>query len=216
MLPSGDPANDFAGVYGPYTPTSCDGYQYQERNQTDTSVDIRLVSTDDGSSRWIAGIYLADIEREVVVAYGADTGNGFLRQPYVPASGPNPTDLLFWDDFNTSVFAVYGQLEFDLSDTLELAIAARYDREDREVNNKVPNVTNSGLNVNLVDPATFAPLPINPALAGGDIPSRSKEFNQLQPKVTLSWAASDNVTLMLRMVWVSDPVALTVWARPIF
>ena len=69
---------------------------------------------------------------------------------------------------------MYGQLEFDLSDTLELAIAARYDREDREVNNKVPNVTNSGLNVNLVDPATFAPLPINPALAGGDIPSRKQ------------------------------------------
>jgi iron complex outermembrane receptor protein len=192
VLPSGDPANDFAGVYGPYTPTSCDGYQYQERNQTDTSIDVRLVSTGEGSRRWIAGMYLADIDREVVVAYGADTGNGFLRQPYVPADGPNPTDLLFWDDFKTKVFAMYGQLEFDLSDTLELAIAARFDREDRKVNNQVPNVTNSGLNVNLLSPG-FAPLPINPALAGGSIPNRSKEFNQLQPKVTLSWAASDNI-----------------------
>ncbi|MCH1553450.1 MAG: TonB-dependent receptor, partial [Luminiphilus sp.] len=192
VFPSGDPANDFAGVYGPYTPTSCDGYQYQERNQTDTSIDVRLVSTSDEGSRWIAGMYFADIDREVVVAYGADTGNGFLRQPYVPADGPNPTDLLFWDDFKTKVFAMYGQLEFDLSDTLELAIAARFDREDRKVNNQVPNVTNSGLNVNLLSPG-FAPLPINPALAGGSIPTRSKEFTQLQPKVTLSWAASDNV-----------------------
>jgi iron complex outermembrane receptor protein len=192
VLPSGDPANDFAGVYGPYTPTSCDGYQYQERNQEDMSVDVRLVSSDESSTRWIAGVYWAEIEREVVVAYGADTGNGFLRQPYVPATGPNPTDLLFWDKFDTNVMAVYGQMEFDLSDTWELALAARYDREERTVDNQVPNVNNSGLNVNLVD-ANFAPLPINPALAGGAIADRSADFNQFQPKVTLSWAASDQI-----------------------
>ena len=192
VLPSGDPANDFAGVYGPYTPTSCDGYQYQERNQEDMSVDVRLVSTDESSTRWIAGVYWAEIEREVVVAYGADTGNGFLRQPYVPATGPNPTDLLFWDKFDTDVMAVYGQMEFDLSDTWELALAARYDREERTVDNQVPNVNNSGLNVNLVD-ANFAPLPINPALAGGAIADRRADFNQFQPKVTLSWAASDQI-----------------------
>lgn len=187
------PGADFQGIYGPYTPLSCDGYQYQERNQEDLSFDARLVSSDEGAMRWIAGLYYAEIEREVVVAYGADTGNGFLRQPYVPANGPNPTDLLFWDQFDTTVYAVYGQLEFDLTDTIELAIAARYDREEREVDNQVPNVNNSGLNVNLVDPATFAPLPINPALAGNPngIPDRSADFNQFQPKVTLSWAPSE-------------------------
>ena len=194
VLPSGDPANDFAGVYGPYTPTSCDGYQYQERNQEDMSIDVRLVGTNETGPRWIAGAYWAEIDREVVVAYGADTGNGFLRQPYVPASGPNPTDLLFWDNFDTSVLAAYGQVEFDLADTLELAIAARYDREERTVDNQVPNVNNSGLNVNLVD-QNFAPLPINPALAGGEIPNRSANFNQLQPKVTLNWAPADPINL---------------------
>ena len=192
VLPSGDPANDFAGVYGPYTPTTCDGYQYQERNQEDMSIDVRLVSTDESSTRWIAGAYWAEIEREVVVAYGADTGGGFLRQPYVPASGPNPTDLLFWDNFDTTVMALYGQMEFDLADNWELAVAARYDREERTVDNQVPNVSNSGLNVNLLSPG-FTPLPINPALQGGEIPNRSADFNQLQPKVTLSWAASDQV-----------------------
>ena len=192
VLPSGDPANDFAGVYGPYTPTSCDGYQYQERNQEDMSIDVRLVSNNETGPRWIAGAYWAEIEREVVVAYGADTGGGFLRQPYVPASGPNPTDLLFWDNFDTTVMALYGQMEFDLADNWELAIAARYDREERTVDNQVPNVSNSGLNVNLLGPG-FTPLPINPALQGGEIPNRSADFNQLQPKVTLSWAASDQV-----------------------
>ena len=104
------PGADFQGVYGPYTPLTCDGYQYQERNQTDLSLDVRFTSKEDSDVRWIAGAYIAEIEREVVVAYGADTGQGFLRQPYVPATGPNQTDLLFWDDFDTSVASVYGQV----------------------------------------------------------------------------------------------------------
>ena len=48
--------------------------------------------------------------------------------------------------------ALYGQMEFDLADNWELAIAARYDREERTVDNQVPNVSNSGLNVNLLGP----------------------------------------------------------------
>ena len=64
----------------------------------------------------------------------------------------NPTDLLFWDNFDTTVTALYGQMESDLANNGELAIAARYDREERTVDNQVPNVTNSGLNVNLLDP----------------------------------------------------------------
>ena len=195
VLPPG-PETDFSGVYGPYTPTACDGYQYQERNQEDLSIDARLVSPGDENLRWIAGVYVAEIEREVVVAYGADQGQGFLRQPYVPADGPNPTDLLFWDDFDTTVYAVYGQLEFDLTETLELAIAARYDYEDREVSNKVPNVPNSGLNINLLD-ENFQPRPINPALESNPdgVPDRDDSFSQFQPKITLNWATTDNINL---------------------
>jgi len=77
------PGADFAGVYGPYTPTSCDGYQYQERNQNDISAEVRITSPQDSELRWLAGAYATQIEREVVVAYGADQGLGFLRQAYV-------------------------------------------------------------------------------------------------------------------------------------
>ncbi len=191
------PGQDFEGVYGPYTATACDGYQYQERNQEDLSFDARLSSPGDQPLRWIGGVYLAQIEREVVVAYGADQGQGFTRAPYVPATGRNPTDLLFWDDFSTSVYAVYGQIEIDLSETLELAFAARYDREEREVENQVPNVSNSGLNINLLDPVTGAPGPLNPAYASNPdgIPDRDQSYSQFQPKVSLNWAATDNINL---------------------
>jgi iron complex outermembrane receptor protein len=192
VLPPG-PETDFQGVYGPYTPLTCDGYQYQERNQQDFSIDVRLVGPEDAGMRWIAGAYLADIERESLVSYGADQGLGYLRQPYVDPTGPNPTDLLFWDDFDTTVYAAYGQLEFDLGDSMEIALALRYDREERDVSNRVPNVSNSGLNVNLLDPATGAPLPINPAFGSNPdgIPDRSRSFSQLQPKLTWNWTVSD-------------------------
>lgn len=188
------PGNDFTGVYGPYTPTSCDGYQFQERSQSDFSGEVRFTSDDnDADLRWIAGLYFAEIERDVVVAYGADTGQGFLQQAYVPPTGPNPTDLLFSDTFDTSVLSGFGQIEYDLDEKWELAAAMRFDREERDVSNNVPNTTASGLNVNTFVNGVLGP--INPAFnANPDgIPDRSRSFSQWQPKVTLSYEASDHV-----------------------
>jgi iron complex outermembrane receptor protein len=181
---------DFTGIYGPYTPTACDGYQYQERNQSDTSLEIRLTSDDDSDVSWIAGVYAAEIEREVVVAYGADTGNGFLRQGYVSPTGPNPTDLMFSDQFDTSVMAIFGQLEFDISEDMEIAVAGRFDREERDVRNQVPNEAGSELNINSSGS-------INPAFASNPngIPKRSATFSQFQPKVTWSWNAAEDLNL---------------------
>ncbi len=192
VLPPGSAGGaDFAGVYGPYTATSCDGFQYQERNQKDLSFELRLTSSEDQKIRWIAGAYMLNIEREAVVAYGADQGQGFLRQPYVPPTGPNPTDLLFWDEFDTDVLAAYGQLEFDLGETMELALALRYDEEDRKVQNQVPNVMSSGLNINL------AGQPINPAYMQfpSGIPVRKATFSEWQPKVSWRWQPTDQVNV---------------------
>jgi iron complex outermembrane receptor protein len=188
---------DFEGIYGPYTPGACDGYQYQERNQEDMSIEVRFTSPQDQRVRWIAGLYAAEIDREVVVAYGADTGAGFLRQPYIDPAGPNPTDLLFWDDFDTSVIAAFGEVSFDLGEASELSLALRWDQEDRDVSNKVPNVTASGLNINTLDPNTFQPGPINPGFFSnpGGIPDRSRTFDQLQPKVSWRWAATEEVNV---------------------
>lgn len=185
--PAGGAAPDFTGIYGPYTPTTCDGYQYQERNQRDTGFELRFTSPQDQELRWIAGVYAARIEREVVIAYGTDTGNGFLRQPYVDPTGPNPTDQLFWDEFDTDVIAVFGELAFDMGDSMELSLAMRWDQEDREVSNKVPAVLSSGNNINV------AGQPINPAFNTDldPIPSRSETFDQFQPKITWRWSATD-------------------------
>ena len=159
-------------VLGPYLPHTCDGYQFQSRDQDDISIELKLSSDQTESTRWLIGAYYAEIERDVAVSYGADLGNGFEYKSFVPASGKNPTDLMFDDSFNTDVFSIFGQYSVDLSDVTELSLEGRYDKEKRSVNNNVPGVA----------AALYygGGQPINPAMAavGDSIPSREKSFDQ--------------------------------------
>ncbi|TDJ43004.1 MAG: TonB-dependent receptor, partial [Gammaproteobacteria bacterium] len=131
------PVPEFS-VFGPYTPVSCDGTQYQERNQEDYSFEVRVASPDDQQLRWLGGLYYLHIDREVGVNLGIDLGFGVTESLFVPQNGLNPTEQLLWDDFETDVYAVFGQLEYDISDTVEIAVALRYDREERDASSKVP------------------------------------------------------------------------------
>ena len=192
--PPGTYVEEFGGLNGllmPYSPTTCDGYQYQERNQTSTTFEAKFASNSDGRLRWLAGVFYADIEREVVVAYGADLGLGFTKAPYVSPEGKNPTDQLFWDDFDTEVFAGFGQIELDVFERGEIALALRYDEEDRKVKNKVPNVLNAQIF------GVFGKAPINPAFDGSgtdSIPNRDETYDEWQPKISYTHAFTDDLT----------------------
>ncbi len=131
----GDPGGS---LLGPYTPTTCDGTQYQERNQKDYSFEVRLRSKGDQALRWEGGLYYLNLEREVGVNLGIDRANGFIDKSLYSTDPRNPTEQLVWDEFNTDVIAVFGQLAYDLTDNFELALALRYDREERDVKNLVP------------------------------------------------------------------------------
>jgi iron complex outermembrane receptor protein len=184
-------------VLPPYGPSRCDGYQYQQRDQEDTSVEIRFASPANQAFRWLAGAYYANIDRRVVVAQGADRGAGLLEQPFVPSSGPNPTDLLYDDDLNSKVAAVFGQIAYDVAPGAELALALRYDREKRSVDNNVPTGAQAFAQTPLFGPGPTAPYinpayTVNPALAISGIPSRDKTFSQLQPKISLNWKFADH------------------------
>ena len=64
-------------VLGPYLPHTCDGYQFQSRDQDDMSIEVKLTSNQTEATRWLIGGYYAEIERDVAVSYGAD-----LRQRF--------------------------------------------------------------------------------------------------------------------------------------
>jgi len=204
-----------AGVYGPYLPSTCDGTQYQERNQEDYSVEFRITSKSDQRLRWSAGFYYLNIQREVGVNLGIDTGNGINRSLFVSRqdntdgtfSSNNPTEQLLRDEFDTDVYAVFGQLNYDISDNVEVSLALRWDREERTVDNTVPtpseqvtrwisyptpgvNLGGSPLNPGL-DPNIVGAGNLNP---DGSIPSQSANFDELQPKISLTWDIADNTT----------------------
>lgn len=174
---------DFSGsTFGPYSPTTCDGTQFQVRNQKDISGEIRLASNGDGALSWQLGGYVLHIDRSVGVSLGADLGLGLIQQLYNAPGSSNPTSQLYSDKFKTNVYAVFGSADYDVTDRLKLSLALRYDIEDRNVSSRVPNV---------LDPITGAK--INPGLpATGNIPDQSKTFRQLQPKVSLSYSPTAN------------------------
>ena len=59
-------------VLGPYLPHTCDGYQFQSRDQDDMSIEVKLTSNQTEATRWVIGGYYAEIDRDVAVSYGAD------------------------------------------------------------------------------------------------------------------------------------------------
>ncbi len=163
-------------VFGAYSPTTCDGTQYQRRNQKDYSTEIRLASNGDNAIDWQLGGYYLHIDRQTGVSLGADTGAGVIPQLYNGPTSANPTSQLFADSFKTDVFAAFGSVDWEATDSIDIGIALRYDIEKRKVRNDVPLAT---------DPFTGGP--INPGQQFGVIGPQQKTFKQLEPKITARW-----------------------------
>jgi iron complex outermembrane receptor protein len=185
------------GLLGPYTATACDGTQYQERNQRDYSFEIRLASSGDTRFRWLTGLYYLNIDREVGVNTGIDRGQGVLPQLYAPPGSANPTEALVWDNFTSDVYAVFGNVAYDINDDVELAVALRYDREEREVENLIPVNARTQYIDFTPDFIPSGMAPLNPALVANPngIPPQERTFSQVQPKVSLSWKATPDLTI---------------------
>ena len=193
-IATSDPSVPNGLLLGPYTPTRCDGTQYQVRNQEDISFEIRLTSPDDQTIRWSTGMYYLDLTREVGVNQGVDKGKGIVPRMYVAPNGNNPTEQMVWDDFDNEVTAFFASVNIDLSDTVELSIAGRYDKEDRRVSSLVPtDVTSTYIDC---DGFPYTGGPLNTGLcSSSSIPDQSRSFEAFQPKISLTWDMSDQVTV---------------------
>lgn len=157
-----------------YGPTLRDGTQYQERNQDDTSFELRFTSPGENRLRYIAGAYYIKFNREVVLNRGNDLGQGVIV-PQPLGGAANPVVAVTWTDNANEAWALFGQLAYDITPELEISTAMRYDKEDR----KSKNLT----------PAAFSPLPNVTGLV------RSDNFSAAQPRVSLRWKATEDVSL---------------------
>lgn len=184
-----------ASVLGPYSPTLCDGTQYQVRNQRDISAEIRLAGDTGARLRWQVGGYFLDLEREVGVNLGIDRGFGVIRSLYT-TDPKNPTEQLVNDRFNTTVFAVFASADADLTDQLTLSAAVRYDNERRRVTNLVPAAART-IYVDFNGPPYTGGAPLNPGLLTGPILPQSRTFDEIEPKVSLAWKPTRRFTAFL-------------------
>ena len=193
-IASPDPSVPNGLLLGPYTPTRCDGTQYQVRNQQDLSFEVRLSSPDDQDIRWSAGMYYLDVSREVGVNQGTDKGKGITERMYVAPNGNNPTEQMVWDDFENEVTAFFASVNMDLSDAVELSFAGRYDKEDRSVQSLVPtDVTSTYIDC---DGFPYTGGPLNTGLCSDSfVGYQSRTFEAFQPKISLTWDVNDDLTL---------------------
>lgn len=157
-------------LYEGYGPTDRDGAQYQERNQSDTSAEVRFTSDGDLPFRYIVGAYYIDFQRDVLLLTGDfGTGASVRRAPVLAVGQPGVAGT--GGENRNSAWALFGQAAYDLTDKLEISAALRYDAEDRE-------------NTNIVPGGPAAPL--------GFV--RTASFERLQPRVSLRYEASDQLT----------------------
>ena len=189
----------------PYSPVTCDGSQYQQRDQKDISAEVRLAGDAGNGINWSLGSYYLNIDRFNCNNLGVDTGQGVIRQSYTTDERKR-TEAQAEDTFKTNVYALFGSLEYKPSDKLKISAAARYDIEKRSTENGIPtgrltrwvgNVLTGNPNGTATTPANYF---LNPGLDPAYNPSgvllpRKATFKQFEPKISISYAATDNISV---------------------
>lgn len=145
------------------------------------SQDLRYASNSDGPFRWLAGAYLISTNRYISTGNMVDTDQGVIPVYRTPSTDPNhPQATFLADDQDNFAWAVYADGTYDLSETLELNASLRYDEDKREQTT--------------LTPTAFLPnVEGFPQGATGDV--RETTFKEWQPKVTLRYTPTDDLTL---------------------
>jgi iron complex outermembrane recepter protein len=130
--------------------------------------------------RWIAGGYAIATDRFISTGNVFDLNTGVVpevRREPLPLFNPQFTYLA--DAQDNFAWAVFGNVDVDLTDKLELSTALRYDRDHRE------NTTRT--------PADFIPAPLVGIAFPGQV--RTHTWDDVQPKVTLRHKPTRDSTL---------------------
>lgn len=128
-------------------------------DHTEWSQEFRLTSTTDGPVQWMAGVfgYSMDEDIDITAAYVG---------PWLPVLGG--TNNL--TSQKTTNWAIFGSVNWDVTDTVAMTLEARYGNEEKKVTAVDTNVITGAK-------ATF---------------QDKNDWSSFLPKFTLSWQASDS------------------------
>jgi iron complex outermembrane receptor protein len=144
------------------------------------SQELRFTSPAERRFRYIVGAYAIDTNRYISTGNMVDTGAGVFPVFRTPSTNPlNPQATFLADRQDNFAWAVFANATYDITDQLTIDLGLRYDRDRRR------NIT--------LTPTGFLPnIPGFPAGATGQI--RREVFSDWQPKVTLTWEPTANLT----------------------
>ena len=180
-----NPANDFGvfeAVFGDLT------QKWKNRNKAFTA-EVRASSEAmDGRLRWQVGGYFQDGETLRVNLNGTFTGADILPNFSINApDSTNPTVGFDNSEFGVTNYSPFGNIQFDITDNLQLDVAARYEIEERDVVTNTPDIPNP-----VTGAATYNNCVASTGRAASDC-NDSETFEQFQPKVTLSYSLPDEL-----------------------
>jgi iron complex outermembrane recepter protein len=172
-----------AGDQFPYTASrnlfgSLDSTQTQFNDVTGDSAELRLTSPTSQSARWMAGVYYLKTKRFVSTATGTDNGTGATRLERDPkfTDPSNPTTSWIADDNHNRAWAVFGNVDYDLSKQTELSVAMRYDSDRRKQQ---------------VDPRQTSSTPVGCTVSAPERCEKNASYSAMQPKVSLRYKFDD-------------------------
>ncbi len=210
---SWDKSEDFAIGENPPRTAGRGQKNTQYKTSEAVSQEIRLTSADDQRLRWIGGFYVAQTDTFLSTTVqrdfdGVDSLMDLVKKdpfgtqsgrcmnpartgpgsPFFPPDGSNDNQgncLMGFDgdEGDNFAWAVFAQVNYDLTETLELSVSARFDRDEREQTVRTP------------DSLFAVPAGAPNSVQFGDV--REANFDSLQPKVTLRWSPRDNVMTYL-------------------
>lgn len=144
------------------------------------SQEIRFTSPEHRRFRYIVGAYAIRTDRFISTGNMIDTGAGVFPVYRTPSTNPlNPQFSFLSDGQHNFAWALFANASYDFSDQLRLDLGLRYDRDSRR------NTT--------LTPPQFMNGPGLPDGTTGEV--RRVVFDDWQPKVTLTWEPSSNLTL---------------------
>jgi iron complex outermembrane receptor protein len=158
-----------------------DQAQHQWLDVSAVSQELRFTSPSDQPLRWISGLYLIQTDRFI------STGNVFDLSPSIPGwQVPQvkrdplprfaPQFSFLADEQDNFAWAVFGEVEYDITEQLEVAVALRYDKDERENTTRTPD--------------EFLP---TPDAESGQV--RDETWDEWQPKLTFTYRPTDDLTM---------------------
>jgi iron complex outermembrane receptor protein len=105
--------------------SSVEGFPDADTNIEQWSQEFRLISTGDGPLTWLAGAIYAEDTNESIQSFSVQALADFFGVPFTEGVADYTQDTEAW--------AVYGQVGYDLTDSLNLHGSLRYTDEDKDI-----------------------------------------------------------------------------------